>query len=322
MWIWTSAERRPGGPRSDGPLLPDSADPPKPLADHTGDSLDISCYCRLVTERWVPGTGPMDQHTQKSGDIRSRGPRLTVEYPHLSKAPITEAVFDIRVRARAELKASEFEQLHTKLPQYPGKNAQRAFEASFEVGPGGLSKQGAKVSDAIGYRFESADKKQLVQFRLDGFTFNKLAPYSSWDELLPVVLDLWQLYAATARPHEVVRVALRYINHIELPASLEDFDEVMTAPPPVPKPFPQLVSQFLTRVSVHDHQLGHSAHVAQALPPAAGPPGNLILDIDAFHERELSLDANNIKRVLASLHDFKNRLFFASLTPATVERYR
>ena len=34
-----------------------------------------------------------------------------------------------------------------------------------------------------GYVFTSADGKQVVQYRLDGFTFSRLRPYTRWEEV-------------------------------------------------------------------------------------------------------------------------------------------
>jgi uncharacterized protein (TIGR04255 family) len=198
---------------------------------------------------------------------------------------------------------------------------QRAFESSIEIGPSGVARHDAKQSGVVGYQFISLDRKQIAQFRVDGFTFNRLAPYTSWVELSPVVQELWQQYKETARPQMIVRLALRFINHVAFPEQLEDFSQVMTAPPPVPSEFPQEVSRFLTRVTVHDSAKQLAAHVAQAFNGAGTPPAKFILDIDAVREGDLEVDSPDVDAILDALHDFKNRLFFASLTPSTVERY-
>ena len=62
----------------------------------------------------------------------------------------------------------------------------------------------------------SQDDLTVAQFRADGFTMNRLKPYTGWAMLLPQVLDLWDAYVTVAQPAHVARVALRYINRLDL----------------------------------------------------------------------------------------------------------
>ena len=63
-----------------------------------------------------------------------------------------------------------------------------------------------------GYLFTSVDGRQVVQARLDGFTFSRLKPYDKWESLRDEARELWQHYVQIASPETVTRVALRYIN--------------------------------------------------------------------------------------------------------------
>lgn len=83
---------------------------------------------------------------------------------------------------------------------------QRAFETSIAISPSGLPEQGMTQESLIGYRFISSDSKQVAQFRVDGFTFNRLAPYTAWNEIVPQVFELWGHYTRTAQPQMIVRV--------------------------------------------------------------------------------------------------------------------
>lgn len=85
-----------------------------------------------------------------------------------------------------------------------------------------------------GYFFRSDDGKNIAQFRIDGFTFNRLKPYTSLDDILPLAMEMWRVYCDTAQPEVVTRLALRYINYIPLPPSLRNFNEYLRAAPPHP----------------------------------------------------------------------------------------
>ena len=45
----------------------------------------------------------------------------------------------------------------------------------------------------------------LVDFRADGFTYNRLQPYTSWDAVLPEALGLWELFVQTVVPVSITR---------------------------------------------------------------------------------------------------------------------
>jgi uncharacterized protein (TIGR04255 family) len=173
-----------------------------------------------------------------------------------------------------------------------------------------------------GYFFRTADEKTIAQFRVDGFTFNRLRPYTSWEELFPQALELWHLYATVSRPEVITRLAVRYINRIMLPAGAITFEPYLRAAPVIPPELPQSISSFLTRVTISDPQTDIAAHVAQALE-ANTPEQRLIviLDIDTYKQSEFAIDDPVIKQTLQQLRDFKNIVFFNSLTEETLRQF-
>jgi uncharacterized protein (TIGR04255 family) len=241
---------------------------------------------------------------------------------HLSKAPITEVIVDFRVKARQGLQAKEFAALKPELAhRFPDVREQRQVKAEFRLGPKEGPLQQATEVGVRGLLFKSGDGCEIAQFRIDGFTFNRLHPYTSWEEISPVAFELWRKYVDVAQPQMVTRLALRYLNHIDLLPSLIDFDEIMVAPPPIPERLPQAVSRFLTRVTIHDHEQDLTAHVTQAFEGAPGPgKGKLILDIDAFREKDVPVESEEVAGTFSALHEFKNRVFFESLTEEAIGR--
>src|SRR5258708_35248458 len=83
----------------------------------------------------------------------------------------------------------------------------------------------------------------VAQFRIDGFTFSKLEPYTTWEEVFAEASRLWQLYVAKAQPPEVIRVAVGCINRLRVPGPA-DRSEDLAAPPLLASPSPQRRRQF------------------------------------------------------------------------------
>lgn len=235
---------------------------------------------------------------------------------HLRNAPITEAIIDFRVKARAGLRAEEFGHLKTTLAErFPRMDERRGIETRFEIVEGKGRPTTVKDLGLQGYFFKTADERNIAQFRTDGFTFNRLKPYTSWEDIFPIAMDLWGLYCDVAKPELVTRLALRYINHIPLPPSVKDFSEFLRAAPVIPPELPQYLSRFLTRITIHDPERNLSAHVGQALETdAAARTIKVILDIDAFTQGEFRPHDPTIPETFEQLRHFKNEIFFSSLT--------
>ena len=177
-----------------------------------------------------------------------------------------------------------------------------------------------------GFVFHSHDNLSLAQFRVDGFTFNRLRPYTSWEQIWKQAEALWLKYKEVAEPLAVTRLALRYINHIDLGSDAAHWNDVLACPIPVPSSMAVGIDRFTSRVTVRHGEKELFAHVTQAVDPKPdGREVRLILDIDAFRPLDLPVSHDNLDEVLgaafAELRDFKNTIFFASMKEDVYERF-
>lgn len=228
------------------------------------------------------------------------------EYPILTKAPITEALIDIRV-----------ELIKT---QYPEKQAQKISQIKFEPKAEELVK--SSKSEITGYRYISSDKKQIVQARLDGFTFSRLHPYIRWEALRDEACRLWRLYKDIASPDSITRVAVRYINNLNIPMPIRDFGDYLTAPPTIPEGLPQGVSSFLTRTIIHEPSFGANAIITQVLEQIVADVAPIILDIDVFKLQPKGIEEEDAWETIEKLRHFKNKIFSSSITNRLKEMYK
>jgi len=242
------------------------------------------------------------------------------ELRHLTKAPITEALFDIRVKARPGFEASNFDKLKSKLSdRFPDIKDMRGGKFTLQFQPKGDPISSMNDLGLQGYFFGSDAEKLIAQFRIDGFTLNKLKPYTDWDELLPIFIELWQDYLSIADPEAVTRQALRYINHIPIISDFVDFDEYLRAAPQIPPELPQLLAAFFSRVTIIDNERSLAANVVQAFEHKPGQSGiTIILDIDAYKQVDLSHDDETLIDNFSQLREFKNMIFFNYLNEKTL----
>lgn len=237
---------------------------------------------------------------------------------HLRNAPIVEAIIDFRVSRPEHLTPDAFSNLEESIgKQYAKKSPLRLFQGSFGVDNGRLLDPSQSQVD-VGWRYQT--EYEVAQFRLDGFTFNKLEPYTTWDDVFAEAYRLWDIYYPLAKPTEVSRTAVRYINRMRLPG-MDDASRYLEAPPKLPVPS-QLLREFLTRVYVDDNGTGASAVIVQALEKSVDPSTfSILLDIDAFREVTLPPDDPSLPGIFQQLRTLKNEIFYASVTEEAVERY-
>lgn len=235
---------------------------------------------------------------------------------YLNRAPITEAVIDLRCRVDSTFDVNAFRSLESEIG-YPTATPIKLFEFEMRQEAGKEPENTHVNHGLIGWRFASADGKQVGQFRKDGFTFSRLAPYTRWADVIAEASRLYRLYVESAQPEEVTRPAVRYINRMPLPEKeVGDFSPFLTAPPACPVDRQVVLNGFLTQVQVHDPLTGISATITQTIQAGGDIPGfvPVILDLDVYEARSFPPDAETILARFDALRETKNRYFFSSIT--------
>ncbi|MCR4290928.1 MAG: TIGR04255 family protein [Candidatus Scalindua sp.] len=243
------------------------------------------------------------------------------DYPILKNAPITEALIDIRVKLSSDFDINNLSSIYESIKdQYPEK--QERVKSKVKIEPQAEEKVKAPTFIIDGYGYVSSDKKQIMQARLDGFTFSRLHPYIKWEELRVEAYRLWQLYRDITSPESITRVAVRYINNLKIPMPIRDFSDYLTAPPTVPEGLPQGVSSFLTRTVIHEPSFGANAIITQALEQVVTDIASVILDIDVFKLESKGIVEKDVWEIIEKLRHFKNKVFFSSITDDLKEMYK
>jgi uncharacterized protein (TIGR04255 family) len=238
---------------------------------------------------------------------------------HLANAPIVEAVVDFRVLRDLSVSPATFANLSSSIGQkYSQVASIQAFETRFGIESGRMIDP-AQRSAELGWKYQA--DSEVAQFRVDGFTFSKLAPYTTWGDVFGEAFRLWGTYVGLAKPKQVSRMAVRYVNRMVLTGNPK-INDFLEAPPELPRPIPPLVRDFLTRVHVADDRRGSAAIIVQALEPQFDPNVmSLLLDIDAYHETTLAPDDPKLPEMFQQLRELKNEIFYASITEKAAEIY-
>jgi len=243
---------------------------------------------------------------------------------HLERAPITEALVDFKTTLPDDFPVEKLGSFNQLKEDYPNREVQNAFQAQFRFGEKGTFEADPVTTKALslrGYLFRSKDGR-IAQFRRDGFTFNRLAPYTTWEEVRDEALKLWGVYREVAQPERLERLALRYLNRLVVPPR-GDLDTYLAVTPPVVPGLPSHLASFLMRLAAFDPQSHYLSNVTLALEQDAADPTRsvIILDIEAYTDTGLGLTAEELLPILERLHVMKNETFFGCITEETARMY-
>ena len=246
------------------------------------------------------------------------------QFETFPNAPITEAVMDIKAHLPPDADPEQFESFYEDVKKkYSEKQRMQFFEAKIEFKEKkepGIEHSPARLQ---GYIFRSLEEKKMVQTRIDGFTFNKLKPYESWEKFFSEGRKYWELYKKMANPLKVTRIALRYINLIEIPLPIEDLEDYILTNPKIAPGLPQTFGHYFMRLEIHNPKIDSIAIITQTIDRQK-KPGKLplIFDIDTILESEYNIDEERMWQDFDKLRDYKNQIFFESTTNKAKELFR
>ena len=249
---------------------------------------------------------------------------LTQTFPHLDKAPIAEAVIEIRTRAEGAWdEAVVTQRLKAELPEYPAVLSLNEFRQEFSFGT-----QVPPVTHELGWnglRLQSADNLHVAQFNRDRFVFSRLQPYKSWEHLEREAMRLWKLHIHVAKPTELQRLGVRFINRIPMAPEATRFEDYIQPHPETPRelnlPFLNFMHRETLVVSGHDYGI-NLTKTLQMPQDRIGEGVTIIFDVDVFTMRPFSLGRSELERRLTEMRWLKNKSFFGTITSKALEALR
>lgn len=235
-----------------------------------------------------------------------------MKFETFEKAPITEAILDIRTELSSDVNFEDLEKYHTEIiNDFSKKQVSVQFQAEFKV-----EKDESPMSNVQsvnnGFIFKDDVNSKVIQFRLDGFTFNKIKPYESWEAFSKEANKHWEKYCEIAKPRKINRIALRFINKINIPENESSLKEYIKLLPTVPKSFPKKQLELFLRNVFFDEKLNIKSIVTETIDINEKTEilTPFILDIDVFKESTTGFDSGKIWAEFEELRICKNKLFF------------
>lgn len=251
---------------------------------------------------------------------------MTTETLSLRHAPIIEAVLDINCDLPPGLDLASIadgaKDAFSK--SYPVVRRQMTQRHEFSMS--GTESGGMAVRQQVsGLQFVSADEKQIVQIRQEGYTFNRLAPYGSLDDYLPAIEWSWSRFREVTRPVQIRSIVLRYINRLLLPmdGGRVDLPAYLNVAPVVPHGEALEFLGFLNQSSAAERDTGNHVTITLATETAEERSLPIIFDITVLNPSVRSPEEwQDIREVIESLRRLKNGVFKRTLTEACLNLFQ
>jgi uncharacterized protein (TIGR04255 family) len=265
----------------------------------------------LVVSRNISGTLCLEVVLESCLSNQPGAEIVAVQY---ERAPITEALIDIRVQVPDVFNTVALERVYDLVRDHYPVKQKRLFLVEGRISAG--DEVGASATQKPwGFAFVSEDAKQVFQARLDGFTFSRLRPYGTWNDLRDEARRLWGLYRSVSNPPKILRVAVRYINQIDIPQSGIEYKDYFRTVPEVSPDLPQRLSGFFMQLQFPQDDFGGQLVLTQtAITPATPSTTSVILDLDVSKDGADIATDDEAWRLLEILRNRKNEFFEGCIT--------
>jgi uncharacterized protein (TIGR04255 family) len=242
--------------------------------------------------------------------------------PHYKNAPIREAVIDIKVELPSEV--DDLEKLrgikNQVINDYPREETRHLGEGLLQFGAAIRATAQQKPWSLV---FWNVANNQAVQARMDGFSFSRLEPYEDFDRLRNEARRLWDIYRVVTRPTKITRLAVRYINQLNLPGTKVEPEDYLNVYPYLSNKLPdelRSMGPFLMNLHLQQPDLRGVLVLNQALTAPKKPDTiSVVLDFDLHVDTPPVASEQELWEFFEKLRQRKNEYFEACITDKTRE---
>ncbi len=238
---------------------------------------------------------------------------------HYSRAPIVEAIIEIRCDLPAEVNLNSLKGA-VDPDEYPGVGNQVEVTGTLDISDAGVRNETA--TQQTGFAFTRSDSQRIVHAGLKRFAYSALRPYDRWSTFSREAWDAWLVYQRAVKPSRATRLGVRYVNRIEIPDPMVEIRDYLRTAIDVSPYLSQMVEGYFLQVQVPLQSYRAAATVTSTLvEPDRVDTTVLVLDIDAWQRTDIDFSTEDspavIQQGLDNLRNAKNYVFEACITDAT-----
>lgn len=255
---------------------------------------------------------------------------VSEKFPLLKKAPVVEAVFDIRAPQIAWEEKLLKGEIIKALPDYPKVESFRNYETKVKLALKN-NKNGDEQEPYVqdigweGLILRTQDELNIAHFNRGGFTFSRLAPYLSWEHFYTEALRLWAVYVNISKCSDIGRLGLRFINKIITPTENIDMDKYFREGPQPPKGMNIPFIKFLHHNTLLVEEYQYKINIIKTIQHNQGVDKKglgIIVDVDVFYEQQFKNKKEIVDIKFNEMRYLKNKTFFGTITDKAIEELK
>jgi uncharacterized protein (TIGR04255 family) len=230
------------------------------------------------------------------------------------RAPIKEALCAFNFAPISEWNFTVPGHLHSVIKDdYAGEPRNIAIQTF--IPPGGPQSPNIGFQNEIRVQLPSLDNTKIVVVGIDMISLSVLQPYEGWEHFKPRIERVVSAYYEINRPKEVLRIGLRYINHISVPQARANAGEYFNVVPQI-----KTSGNSNNAAALHLSNFMHrSEYVADddikvivtnaGLITAHPDKSEYVLDVDTIWDKEPIQDLARAMEVVEKLHTLEGGVF-------------
>ena len=171
------------------------------------------------------------------------------------------------------------------------------------------------------------DENQIVQVRNKGFSFNRLAPYTSLDDYLVEIKRTWGLFLELVSPVQIRAIRLRYINRLLIPTinGSVNLDDYFVIAPHLPCEDRLSFAGFLNQHTAIEDETGNEVNIVLSFRARPQEPDTIEVIFDITAAKAEITEPDNWDFILSriqSLRILKNQVFAGTLTEKCLKLFQ
>lgn len=137
-------------------------------------------------------------------------------------------------------------------------------------------------------------------------------------------MRLWALYVEYAKPQDIQRLGLRYLNRIDIPPQITNLDYYLKRPPEGIPELPGVLAGFLHVDTFRAQDYPFVVNVTRTVQAtqSADIPAGLIIDIEVSTMNPAVYQEGWIEARLNEMRWFKNQAFFSNIAESVKEKFK
>jgi uncharacterized protein (TIGR04255 family) len=237
------------------------------------------------------------------------------------RAPITEAVVEFRFAGTADL--GELEKARARLSEFYSGPTESLLNFTYVAGagPAGLKEE------FNAFRMTSGDGCGVAVVGRGGLTTSRLAPYEGWEHFIERATGNWAVWRKSVAWSPLVRIGLRYINRIDVPApdseliDVSKYLKINLQMPTFTGASPTESFAINCALPIRDTRFKLIIN-AGTTPSPLLKTSSMLLDLDLSQEADLPASDAAIWKIVESMRPIKNQIFEALVTDNSRELFQ